>query len=379
MGNSYQKRIAVSTFFFVHGVSFATWASRIPDIKQVIGLNDAELGSLLLVMPISSLMGLGMAGWINRNFDNKPPLMVAMLTQAGSLIGIGTSTSATQLAISLFMMALSFRVAGIAMNTQAVILQKSFAKPINGSFHALWSLGGIVGVGVTTGLVALDVSMPVHVIAAFIGLSCLSAIAYQYLPTGDKANEGTNIKLGKPDPSLLLLGLIILMASFCEGGMFDWSGVYFKEVIKIDLYTTGYFTFMICMTLSRWFLDKAMNKVGAQVIYSVSALLIVAGIGLASIFASFVPAMIGFSMVGLGVAALVPTTFLLAGHSKKYSTGMAISIISSYSIVGMLIGPPLIGFLSHAVGMRLAFAFIALMGACIWPLSAIYFRIQKEK
>lgn len=369
-----KSRLAISTFFLVHGINLASWASRIPDIKERLDINDAEMGTLLLVMPISSILGLLSAGWILRNFDNKTPLIVAMLAQCASLAAIGMSDHMISLGISLFFLALSFRISGIAMNTQAVILQKSYVKPINGSFHAMWSFGGILGVGLTSVLIAMDIPILPHLIGVAIMLIIMSLIAYPYLPSGDKAEGGSKIKLGRPDKSLFFLGLLILMASFCEGGMFDWSGVYFKDIVQVDLYTIGYFTFMLCMTISRLMLDKVVSKLNKQKIYIISSLMICGGITLAVTMPYALPAMIGFSIVGMGTAVVVPTTFLLAGDSKKYSAGMAISIISSYSVVGMLFGPPLIGFMSEAFGLKTAFIFFAMMGFMILPISQLYFR-----
>ncbi|MFY0652234.1 MAG: MFS transporter [Cyclobacteriaceae bacterium] len=377
--NQLRQRIAVSVFFFIHGTSFATWTSRIPDIKQTLSLNDAEIGMVLLVMPFSSLLGLFLAGWLNRNFDNKPPLVVAMLIQCSALVGIGLSSTVVQLAASLFCLSLAFRIGGIAMNTQAVLLQKLFTKPINGSFHAMWSVGGIIGVGLTTLLINFSIPMEVHLIGACIGLSMVIVVTFNFLPTGDKATAGSRIRFGKPDKSLVLLGMIIMCASFCEGGMFDWSGIYFKEVIHTDIYTVGYFTFMICMALSRWFMDKVVTRVGKSGLYFFSSTLIVSGIALTTLFPYIYPAMIGFSLVGIGTAAVVPTTFILAGESRKYSPGMAISIVSTYGILGMLIGPPVIGFLSHAYGMKLAFIFIAAMGLCIVLVSKLYFNANHPR
>jgi len=374
-----QYRVSVSIFFFINGICFSTWASRIPDIKATLGLNDAEIGSLLLIMPFSSLLGLALSSWINQNFDNKPPLLFGMILQIISLIGIGLSESIMGLGISLFGMALAFRIGGIAMNTQAVLLQKSYNKPINGSFHAMWSFGGIFGVGLTSLLINFSISLPTHLLYTALVLGVMVLLTYNYLPSGDRAVSGSKIRFGKPDKKLFLLGLIILMASFCEGGMFDWSGIYFKEVIKVEMYTAGYFTFMFCMAFSRWYLDKIMLAIGKEKIYIVSSVLITSGVIMATAFPYFIPAIIGFSLIGIGSAVVIPTTFLLAGESTKYSPGMAISIISTYSIIGMLIGPPLIGFLSHAYGLKLALLFLVFTGASILPISRWYFSINPAK
>ncbi|PIB34441.1 MFS transporter [Reichenbachiella sp. 5M10] len=376
--NPKKSRISVSIFFLIHGINLASWASRIPDIKAAMDINDAQMGTLLLVMPISSLLGLASAGWILRSFDNKVPLIYAMISQCIALAAIGLSTNLIALAASLFFMALSFRIGGIAMNTQAVILQKSYAKPINGSFHAMWSFGGILAVGLTSLMITLQVPTASHLTWAAVGMGAVSLISYPYLPSGDRATEGSKIKMGKPDKPLFLLGILILLASFCEGGMFDWSGVYFKDVVHVEVYTAGYFTFMVCMTIARLLLDQMIARVNKKTIYIVSSLSIVTGILLAVLLPFTVPAMLGFSIVGMGTAVVVPTTFLLAGDSPKYSAGMAISIISSYSIVGMLFGPPLIGFMSEAFGLQFSFLFFAAMGLLILPVSLLYFSaVQK--
>jgi MFS family permease len=113
--------------------------------------------------------------------------------------------------------------------------------------------------------------------------------------------------------------------------------------------------------------------------YLISAGLIFAGIAIAIIFPYFWPAMIGFCLVGLGTAAVIPMTFLLAGSSKKYSPGVTISIIATYSIVGMLIGPPLIGYVAHAFSLRIAFVTFGLAGLMLIPISQLFFRHQKLK
>src|SRR5690606_13395474 len=135
--------------------------------------------------------------------------------------------------------------------------------------------------------------------------------------------------------------------------------------------------FMIFMALSRFACDYIVEKIGMHKMYIISALLIFSGIGLAVLFPSYWPAMIGFSLVGFGMASIIPMTFLLAGFSKKYSPGMAISIIATYSIVGMLIGPPLIGYLAHALNLRFSFIIFAISGLMLIPISHLFFKHQK--
>jgi len=373
-----KQRTFLSVFFFLSGICFSSWASRIPTIKTTFGFNEAELGTILLAMPISSLIGLPISGWLVAKFDSRVPMTVAFVMLAISLSMIGFASKAFMLVASICLLAFSFRIINISMNTQAIKVQKLFDRKINGSFHGLWSTGGIVGVGFSTMLVALDVSIGVHLLIVSIVTLGTTLFSYRFLISNDKSTSGNKLILSKPDPYIVYLGLLVFFASICEGGMFDWSGVYFREVVKVELFTLGYLIFMVFMALSRFASDRLVERIGMPRNYMISALLIFIGIGLAVLFPGFWPSMIGFCLVGFGTASVIPMTFQLAGHSTKYSPGMAISIIATYSIVGMLIGPPLIGYIAHAFNLRVSFVIFAFSGLMLIPVSQLFFRLQRS-
>jgi predicted MFS family arabinose efflux permease len=283
------------------------------------------------------------------------------------------SDSIISLVIAIFFFAFFMRIFNIAINTQSITLQKKFNKKINGSFHGLWSLGGIAGVGFTTLMIAIGLSIETHYIIIAVVTLASSAIAFRHLLKEDRSPTGNKLNFGKPDTQILLLGILIIFAAICEGGMFDWSGVYFKEVIGVEIFTAGYLIFMTCMALSRFVSDAIVSKIGMKSTYMLSSLMMTFGMSLAVIFPNFWMAMIGFSLVGLGTAAIIPMTFLLAGTSEKYSPGMALSIIATYAMVGILIGPVLIGYLAHAFNLRVSFLFLAISGFIIFPVSRYYF------
>jgi MFS family permease len=372
-----KQRLFLNLFFFLSGVCFSTWASRIPTIKSNFGYNDAELGTILLCMPLSSLAGLPLSGWLVSRYDSRIPMTAGFAGVAIALTLIGLADRTLFLVLAVCVFAFSMRIFSIAVNTQAIALQKQFNRKINGAFHGLWSTGGIVGVGISTLLVALHVGMIAHF--AIITLMTLPVIlyAYQFLMRNDRTTTGNKLNLGKPDPYIVFLGLMVFLAAICEGGMFDWSGVYFREVVGVELFTLGYLTFMIFMASSRFLTDRLIETIGMPRMYFLSACLIVVGILVAVIFPEFWPCMIGFCLVGFGTAAIIPMTFLLAGSSQKYSAGLAISIIATYSTVGMLIGPPLIGYIAHALQLRVAFITFALAGFLLIPVSQLFFRYQR--
>ncbi|HEY3405905.1 MAG TPA: MFS transporter [Ohtaekwangia sp.] len=372
----HRQRIFLSTYFFLSGVCFSTWASRIPTIKTSFGYNEAELGTLLLAMPISSLISLPFSGWLVSRFDSRIPILFGFILLAIStaLIGFAPTTLLLAGAVSLF--SFSLRIINISMNTQAVTLQRQFERKINGSFHALWSTGGIVGVIFSTLLIRWDVAMNMHLLIVAVFSLIATLVCYRHLLRGDRAPSGNKLVLHKPDPYIVYLGLLVFMAAICEGGMIDWNGVYFREVVGEELFTMGYLAFMVLMATSRFVSDRIIESIGMSRTFILSAILVVAGVSLSIMFPYFWPCMIGFCLVGFGTAAIFPMTFLLAGDSKKYSAGMAISIIATYAIAGMLIGPPLIGYLAQAFGLRVAFIAFAITGFMFIPISQLFFRHQ---
>jgi MFS family permease len=372
------QRFSLSVFFFLLGFCFASWASRIPSIKTNFDFNEAELGNLLLAMPISSLIGLPISGWLVSKFNSRIPLFVSFIFFCISLVAVGYAPSVEVLVISVALLSFMMRIANISVNTQSLVLQKDFNKKIIGSFHGTWSFGGLTGALLATLMVQWHVPMKEHFLYVTLLSLFFSALAFPFLLKKDKVPVGNKLILGKPDKFILYLGLMVFFAALCEGGMFDWSGVYFKEVVKEDLFTMGYLIFMTFMALSRFYSDRLIEQIGMQRMYILGASIVTLGISTAILFPYYWPSLFGFSIVGIGVAAVFPMTFSLAGSSKKYSPGMAISIISTYGIVGMLIGPPLVGYLAHMFNLKYAFILFIFSGLMLIPLSRLFFKEIKE-
>ncbi len=374
MQEKVKHRIALSTVFFLGGLIFATLASRIPTIKELFELNEAQLGSLLLVMPISSLLGLPLSGWLVDKYESRKPLLMGGLMICVFIGLLGFMPTVIWYGVGLFLFSFFNRILNISMNTQSIHLQREYGKNINGSFHGTWSLGGIAGVGTSTLMVGFDVSLEVHFLVVTVCAAVAFLLAGKWLLRGDHAPSATKIKFGKPDPYILSLGGLVLLAAIGEGGMFDWSGVYFKEVVHVEVFTLGYLTFMIAMSGSRFLSDWVINRLGMKLVFALSSVTMLAGYLVAVIFPSFWPALIGFTLVGIGTAAFFPMIFTLAGQSKKYSAGMAISLVGTYSTIGFVAGPPFIGYLAHGFGLPASFVFLALISFMIFPVSVWVFR-----
>lgn len=371
-------RIALSIIFFLSGLSFSTLASRIPTIKAFFDLNEAELGSLLLVMPISSIIGLPISGWLVANYDTKRPMVWGAVMISLFIMLAPLAPDVVWFGVALFMFAFFNRILNIAMNTQAITLQDRYGRKINGSFHGLWSVGGIVGVGLSTVMVSLDLSMQLHFIIACSTVLVTILAIHKWILKGDRSTEKNKVRLGRPDPHILALGVLVFLAAISEGGMFDWSGVYFKEVVGAEVFTLGYLIFMIAMASSRFVSDHMIEKYGLKRMYLVSSLTSVTGYTISVLFPTFWMAMIGFTLVGFGTASIFPMTFSLAGTSRKYSTGMAISLIATYGMIGVLAGPPMIGYIAHLLSLKASFVFLGFAALMIIPVSRLFFNLDKK-
>jgi len=363
-------RLATSLFFFGMGFSFATWASRIPDIKTVLHLNEASLGTLLFALPLGQLVAMPFSGKLVTRYGSRSTSFMGLVLYAGCLPVIGCSREPWQLALGLFLFGLTGNVCNIAVNTQGVYTQQLYEKPIMGSFHGSWSLAGFFGALV--GLIFLGFKLPVlhHFIIAFslVVLLILTNAKYIIKSKTKSTEQKSNYSFfKKPDKTLLLLGVICFFGMSSEGIMFDWSGVYFKEIIKAPgaLVALGYTTFMISMALGRFLSDFLVGRYGTRRVLVLSGCIISFGLYCAVFFPFIIPCMVAFMLVGFGVSNVVPIIFNAAGNHEKVPTGIALTVVSSISFLGFLLGPPVIGYIAAVTNLRYSFAFIGVFGLVI--------------
>ena len=363
-------RLATSLFFFGMGFCFATWASRIPDIKSMLHLSEGELGTLLFILPIGQLIGMPFSGKIVTKYGSRSISILGILLYSFSLILLGLATEKWQLAIALILFGFFANFCSISVNTQAVYTQKLFDKPIIGSFHGSWSLAGFFGALLSLLMLALQINPLQHFIIAFVFIALIVVFNYKFIIKAKvkKEEKNSNYSLIKnPNTTLILLGIICFFGMASEGIMYDWSGVYFKEIIKAPgaLVALGYTTFMISMAIGRFLSDILVRKYGVKKVLMISGIVITSGLYSAVLFPFLIPSTIAFMFVGFGVSNVVPIIFNVAGNNSKVPTGIAITIVSSISFLGFLVGPPVIGFIAEMTNLKYSFAIIGVFGLFI--------------
>ncbi len=358
-------RFAVSIVFFLAGLCFASWASRIPDIKLKLHLSEAELGSILLALPAGSWTALPFSGRLVTHFGSRKMARVALLLYPLALIHISLVAEVWHLVVALYIFGLCGNMTNISVNTQGVMAESLLKRPLMASFHGGWSLAGFTGAGIGILMVANKFSPFVHysVVATLIITSIL--ITHRYLIPGKPAAGDKRPLFSLPNKGLMQLGLIAFCCMAAEGCMFDWSGVYFQKVVQAPpaLVILGYAAFMGTMASGRFIGDYLVARFGAREILQASGVMIATGLAIAIAFPFLVPATIGFLIVGFGVSSVVPTVYSAAGKSSV-TPGIALATVSSISFFGFLLGPPMIGYIAEALGLRYSFAVIALLGFC---------------
>ena len=372
-------RLAMSFFYFGMGFCFASWASRIPDIKSFLNLSEGELGTILFALPIGQLTAMPFSGKLVTRLGSRKVLLFALPLYAFCLTNIGLAEETWQLALGLYLFGVCGNFSNISINTQGVYTEQIFRKPIMGSFHGSWSLAGFCGALVGLVMLAFKLSPYQHFIIVFAIVGLIVFINYRFLIKVKAVKQEIDIakpKFRMPDKSLIWLGVIGFCCMASEGIMFDWSGVYFKDIVKAPgaLVILGYTSFMITMASGRFLSDILVRKYGAKNILIVSGITISLGLYTAVIFPFLIPSTIAFMMVGFGVSNVIPIIYSTAGRNTTIPTGEALTIVTGISFLGFLIGPPVIGHIAELTSLRYSFGFIGIFGVFISVL-AYYLKI----
>jgi MFS family permease len=363
-------RIGVGMFFFIQGLVFSSWTSRIPDIKNTLQLSDGALGGILFALPIGQLTAMNISGYLVGRFGSKRVLSIAVLFYPAVLVLLGLVQSTWQLIGGLFLFGIAANLCNISINTQGVGVERIYRRSIMASFHGLWSLAGFTGGLIGQILVANHIPPFHHFIIMYVITGGIMLVARQYMLPRDAHHSNQQQPAPKrrifvkPDKYIVQLGIIAFASMVCEGTMFDWSSIYFEKIVNAPTEYTrlGFIAFMCTMAGGRFAADYLVSRFGVSNIIQISGVVILTGMLLAVLFPTIYMSTLGFLLVGFGTSAVVPMTYSMAGKSKTMLPSVALASVSSIGFLGFLIGPPLIGMISELTNLRISFAVIAVLG-----------------
>jgi MFS family permease len=377
-------RLAVALVYFSMGLCFSSWASRIPDIKTALHLNDAMFGSILFALPVGQFLMMPFSGKLVTHFGSRKVLLFALPVYTICLNNVSLVKEGWQLAVALFLFGLAGNLCNISINTQGVAAERLYERPIMASFHGGSSLAGFTGALIGLLMINLKVAPTWHFITVILIVWTIVWINHPFLVKGRIGVNKDELRrkfFSRPDSILLQLGIIGFCSMASEGAMFDWSGIYFKDVVKApsSLVILGYTSFMIMMATGRFLADRIISKIGRKRLLQISGIMISTGLFTSVLFPYLWSCVISFMLVGLGVSSIVPTVYSAAGKHTKVPAGIALATVSSVSFLGFLMGPPLIGYVSELAGLRYSFAIIGVFGMGITLMVARIKALQDKQ
>ena len=345
--------------FLLAGFSAAAWASLVPVAKAATGVNEGQLGLVLLCLGIGSLLAMPVSGVVSTRHGCRKVLMVCGVALCACLPLLASVQHVFTLAAALFFFGAMIGTFDCVMNIQAVIVERDSKRPLMSGFHGFYSLGGLLGAATTSTIMDLGVSPFATVSAiALAGVLLLMVIRRHVLPYGNPA-EGPPFAL--PRGEVLFLGMLCMTVFLVEGSMMDWSAVMLTENHGMPVAQAGYgfAAFSLTMTFGRLTGDRIVARVGRRSVVTVGGLLAMGGILLATLVPLWQAALLGYAMVGLGCSNIVPVLFTAVGRQTSMPQSVAVPAMSTLGYAGVLAGPAAIGFIAHHSSLPMAFLLVA--------------------
>jgi MFS family permease len=369
--SSRAERVAVTAIFFANGALIANWFARVPDVKLVLGLSEGALSIALLCMAIGALLSQPTAGWVIGKVGSRKVTAVMALANCAALILPGFAPSLPFLMLALFIYGASNGGLDVAMNAQAALVERRYARPIMSSFHALWSVGGLMGAAFGGLIAARGLGTGTHfVIAGAAGVAVMLIAMRGLIPDGPAASSNHEPAFTLPTRALLPMGLVALCALICEGAIGDWGAIYLREGLgsAAGVAAAGYAVFALTMAGGRFAGDWLATRFGSGNVVRVGGALVVAGIGLTLVGTTPIIAIAGYGLVGAGVSCVFPLIMSAAARTPGVAPGVGIAAMATAGYTGFLLGPPLIGGMAELFTLREALGVLAIFGLIIMLL-----------
>lgn len=364
------QRLSTRFSFFGLGFATAAWAPLIPFAQQRLHFNHADFGLLLLCGGLGAMLAMPATGKIVQRIGCRVPIGFALLLLAILLPSLSLWSTPLMMAITLFLFGTAAGSLGVALNIQAVVVEKNSLKSLMSGFHGMASLGGLAGVLTITALLALSIS---SVISAFAVSLLLVIIVFLSVPYSIKAVENATLEASSkmkksirqrlPQPLIILIGIACFIIFMTEGAAMDWSGIYLTHEYGVNTAFAGlaYTFFAIAMTTGRFTGHYLIRYFGEKKLLAYSAICATLGLALVSIAPHWWLVLVGYTLVGAGCSNIVPIMFSRAGRQTVMASAVALSCVSTLAYTGILVGPALIGMIGELIGLSTVFMALSVL------------------
>lgn len=351
--------------FLITGLAMSAWAPLIPFVKARLAIGESTLGLLILCFGAGSLLAMPVTGLLVNRYGCRRVITTTLLLMCVSLVCLAISPGVPGMAINLLMFGMMLGATDVAMNMQAVVVEKASGRAMMSGFHGFYSLGGIFGAVIMSVLMWFGLA-PFHALLCLASalLAMLAYAAKDLLPA-----DRSDTNAGERDPffviprgKVLLLGVLCLVAFLAEGAVLDWSAVFLSSLRGIDpVYAgLGFACFSVAMTIGRFTGDRIVNHLGGTRVVFWGGLCAASGFLLVILIPYSPAAFLGFTLIGVGASNLVPVLFTAAGNQTSMPMGLAIAAVVSMGYAGLLAGPAVIGFIAEITSLGVSFGLVAL-------------------
>ncbi len=354
-------RLAASLYFLTDGMIFGTWAALIPSFKTKFGLDEGQLSLVLLAIAAGAILSMPLAGKTVARHGSRANLRLFAPAFCASLVLLVLSPHVAVFAAAALVFGAVKGAFNVAVNSQAIAIENAAGKPIISTFHALWSLGGMLAAFITG--IALKAGAHPMAIGTCVAILLLSVvfIFFPHLLGGDEsAPVERKGRFQLPSGRLLRIGLVAFMVLFAEGVMMDWSVVYTRTVSGAEAWLApmAYGVFSGCMACGRIFGSGIIARLGPARVLMVGGTLTTLGLAIVTGIHLWPATFAGLALTGFGLSNLIPILFGAGARAHEGGTGNGIATVSILGYFGFLIGPPLIGGIGGHAGLPAAFALV---------------------
>lgn len=367
MSSPRTQQRATRAAFFIPGLLIAAWAPIVPFAKARAGLDDAALGLVLLCLGTGSLLAMPAAGVLATRYGCRAIMLASVAVMVCTLPALAATSTAWSLGVTLLLFGAAIGAMDCTMNLQAVAVERDAGRALMSGFHAFYSIGSLVGAVVATVLLGAGVGvLPMTLAMATVAVSIAAVAATAW--SARRAPHGAPA-LAIPKGAVIAIGAVCFVTFLAEGAMLDWSAVFLHELRAVDVSHAGwgFVVFNIAMMLSRLLGDRIVTALGRPATVLAGGLVGALGLAFATLGPGLWSSHVGYALLGLGCANIVPVMFTLAGRQRAMPENIAIPAVTTLGYAGVLLGPAAIGFIAHGASLSAAFVVVAglLMAAAV--------------
>ena len=360
-------RRAVMAVFLLNGLALGSWFPRIPDVQRRLELGDGALGGALLGTAVGALLAMPATGLLVARWGSRRVTTASAVALCAALPLPALAPTLPLLVPALVLLGAANGVLDVAMNTQAVAVERRYRRPIMTTFHGVFSAGGLAGAVIAGAVSSRDLGPEAHLLTMGLALALAALTARRWLlPTGTDAGAG-GPAFARPTRALAGLGVVAFCVLLGEGAVADWGAVYLRNGLgtSAGFAAAGYAAFSLAMAVGRFAGDWLTARIGPVAIVRGGGVLVALGLGAALLADRPAAVLVGFAAVGAGLSCAFPVVLSAAGRDPGLAPGAALAAVSTAGYTGFLAGPPLIGFVAEWLGLRAGLGVVVLLGGAM--------------